>query len=71
MNFIVKILSIGANIVDPDQTAPKEQSDQGRHCLQYEYHQIIRFSQLIGLIFMSKTCWAEFIALTTAADNIH
>ena len=22
-----------ANIVDPDQTAPKEQSDQGLHCL--------------------------------------
>ena len=22
-----------ANIADPDQTAPKEQSDQGLHCL--------------------------------------
>ena len=24
-----------ANSVDPDQTAPKEQSDQGLHCLQF------------------------------------
>ena len=26
-----------ANIADPDQTAPKEQSDQGLHCLSF-YH---------------------------------
>ena len=24
-----------ANSVDPDQTAPKEQSDQGLHCLPF------------------------------------
>ena len=27
--------SLLANSVDPDQTAPKEQSDQGLHCLPY------------------------------------
>ena len=27
-----------ANSVDPDQTAPKEQSDQGLHCLQFTLH---------------------------------
>ena len=27
-----------ANSVDPDQTAPEEQSDQGLHCLQFPLH---------------------------------
>ena len=26
------------NSVDPDQTAPEEQSDQGLHCLQFPLH---------------------------------
>ena len=26
-----------ANCVDPDQTAPKEQSDQGQHCLPFHH----------------------------------
>ena len=30
-----------ANGADPDQTAPKEQSDQGLHCLLRPLHQII------------------------------
>ena len=29
----VKITGRMAHIADPDQTAPKEQSDQGLHCL--------------------------------------
>ena len=33
MQMFLKILSGMANSVDPDQTATKEQSDLGLHCL--------------------------------------
>ena len=33
MQFFPKIFSGKANSVDPDQTAPEKQSDQGLHCL--------------------------------------
>ena len=33
MRLFFKVLSEEANSVDPDQTAPKEQSDLGLHCL--------------------------------------
>ena len=31
--FVTNSCSINRNSIDPDQTAPKEQSDQGLHCL--------------------------------------
>ena len=44
LNIITK--SGGANSVDPDQTAPKEQSDQGLHCLPISE---VMFGLLLGL----------------------
>ena len=32
-----------AKSADPDQTAPKEQSDQGLHCLQFRLHRLDSF----------------------------
>ena len=37
----------GANSVGPDQTAPKEQSDQGQHCLSSNVH-------LLGALLYEK-----------------
>ena len=34
---------VWANSADPDQTAPKEQSDQGLHCLQFPLHLLDAF----------------------------
>ena len=39
MQSFPKILSGRANSVDPDQTAPKEQSDLGLHCLHISFCQ--------------------------------
>ena len=33
-----RIKRVWTNIADPDQTYPKEQSDQGLHCLQFQLH---------------------------------
>ena len=41
MQFFLKILSGMANSVDLDQTAPKEQSDLGLHCLHMPFCQTL------------------------------
>ena len=38
-----------ANSVDPDQTAPKEQSDLGLHCLHMPFRQKLKCSSLGNL----------------------
>ena len=45
MQLSLKMLSGMANSVDPDQTAPVEQSDQGLHCLHMPFCQILRFQK--------------------------
>ena len=41
MQVFLKILSGMANSVDPDQTAPSEQSDLGLHCLHMSFCQTL------------------------------
>ena len=38
MIFNIQTDTVLANSVDPDQTAPEEQSDQGLHCLLFCQH---------------------------------
>ena len=45
MHLFLKILSGMANSVDPDQTAPEEQSDQGLHHLHMPFCQKLLFSK--------------------------
>ena len=45
MQMSLKMLIGMANSVDPDQTAPKEQSDQGLHCLHMPICQTPRCSK--------------------------
>ena len=41
---IGKAVDTLAKRVDPDQTAPKEQSDLGLHCLQYGKKRMVNWS---------------------------
>ena len=55
VNFTVRVCGkiaggIGNN-VDPDQTAPKEQSDQGLHCLPKHVH-----LNILGSFGNNKVC---------------
>ena len=43
MQMSLKIFSGMANSVDPDQTAPQEQSDLGLHCLQMPFCKTLRY----------------------------
>ena len=42
------MLSGMANSVDPDQTAPKEQSDLGLHCLHMTFCQTLSVLEILG-----------------------
>ena len=44
-------MKLFANSAEPDQTAPKEQSDQGLHCLLKHTVQIFR----VNMVFVSAT----------------
>ena len=44
------------NSVDPDQTAPQEQSDQGRHCLLRPF-----YSNTYNLMLVFKTEFNKFV----------
>ena len=53
MQLSLKMLSRIANSVDPDQTAPLEQSDLGLHCLHMPFCQTFRCSKFLGhLLYM-------------------
>ena len=48
MQLSCKLLSGMANSVDPDQTAPKEQSDLGLHCLRMTFCQTLSVLEILG-----------------------
>ena len=65
-----------ANSVDPDHTAPKEQSDQGLHCL--PYHQLIlgtpqdcKIFILISLILLKLSHESQYSAHCGIPNLVH
>ena len=68
MQVCLKILSVMANSVDPNQTAPKEQSDLGLHCLHMPFCQTLcctkfqniclshRFTPFVISLLISAIC---------------